>query len=265
MAMARVNGFDIFYADSGVGAPILWLQGLGAEHTAWTAQIARFSSEYRCIAPDARDIGRSERASSPYTLGDIADDMAALLESLGARPAHVVGLSLGGAVAQHLALHHPDAVASLCLVSTFGRQGPKQRELLSAWRDIYRQVDRVTFYRQANAWLFSDHFFERSRNVENVLRYVAESKHPQEPEAFTRQVEAALQHDLLDRLGGLTIPTMIVVGENDLLAPPHLARELAAAIPSARLEIMPDAAHSLNLERQTEFNRLVRGFLDSVH
>jgi pimeloyl-ACP methyl ester carboxylesterase len=254
----------LFYTDMGQGSPILWLQGLGAEHTAWSAQLARFAPEHRCIAPDNRDVGRSARATAPYTLADVASDMAALLRRIDAAPAHVVGLSLGGAVAQHLALDHPNLVRSLCLVSTFGRQGPRQRELLAAWREIYPRVPLVTFYRQANAWLFSDRFFARPRNVENVLRYVAESAHPQEPDAFARQVDAALAHDTIDRLPALEIPTLVVAGERDMLAPPHLARALAEAIPGARLEILPDAYHSLNLERQIEFNRLLGDFLRAV-
>ncbi len=264
MPIARVNGLDIYYVDSGAGPPVLWIQGLGAEHTAWSAQLARFGTEFRCIAPDSRDVGRSARAAAPYTLGDVAADYAALLRTLDAAPAHVVGLSLGGAVAQRLALDHPALVRSLTLVSTFAHQGPRQRELLTAWREIYARVDVVTFYRQANAWLFSDRFFERPRNVENVLRYVAESPYKQGTDAFARQVDAALAHDARARLPGLCVPTLVVVGEKDMLAPPPLARELAAAIPGARLEIIPDAPHSLNLERQIEFNRLLRAFLASL-
>ena len=261
MPLARANGLDIFYVDSGAGRPILWLQGLGAEHSAWSAQLARFSSAYRCIAPDSRDVGRSARAAAPYTLADVAADAAALLRALAAAPAHVVGLSLGGAVAQHLALDHPDVVRSLCLVSTFARQGPRQRELLLAWREMYARVDLVTFYRQANCWLFSERFFARPRNAENVLRYVAASPHAQEPEAFARQVDAALGHDTTARLPTLRAPTLVVSGEQDILAPPHLGAELASLIPGARLQTLPGAAHSLNLERQIEFNHLLLAWL----
>lgn len=264
MPTVQVNGVDMFYVVSGSGPPVLWIQGLGAEHTAWSAQIARFNTEYRCIAPDSRDVGRSARATTPYTLRDVAADYADLLRRLDAAPAHIVGLSLGGAVAQHLALDYPELVRSLTLVSTFACQGARQRELLLAWREIYARVAPVTFYRQANVWLFSDRFFERPRNVENVLRYVAESPYIQEPAAFARQVDAVLAHDTRERLPALRVPTLVVVGERDILAPPPLARELAAAIPGARLEIMPDAPHSLNLERQIEFNRLVRAFLSSA-
>ena len=261
MPTIEANGLALYYVESGQGRPILWLQGLGAEHTAWSAQLARFSAEYRCIAPDNRDVGRSARAVGAYTLADVAADAADLLRRLDAVPAHVVGLSLGGAVAQHLALDYPELVRSLCLVSTFGRQGARQRELLVAWREIYARVDLMTFYRQATTWLFSDGFFERPRNVENVLRYVASSPHVQEPEAFARQIDAALTHDTLARLGALRLPALVISGERDMLAPFHLGRELAAAIPGARFELLAGAAHSLNLERQLEFNGLLREFL----
>lgn len=264
MPTIRANGLDVFYVESGQGRPILWLQGLGAEHSAWSAQVARFGTEYRCIAPDNRDVGRSSRVDQPYTLADVAADASDLLRQLDAAPAHVVGLSLGGAVAQHLALDYPELVRSLCLVSTFARQGGRQRELLRAWREIYARVDLVTFYRQAATWMFSDAFFERPRNVENVLRYVAASPHPQEPAAFARQIDAALSHDTLPRLAELRCPTLVISGERDTLAPFHLGRELAEAIPGARFELLPGAAHSLNLERQLEFNGLLRAFLHEV-
>ncbi len=263
MPLRTANGVELFYSEAGSGPAVVWLQGLGADHRAWSAQLARFSADYRCIAPDNRDVGRSARMSAPYTLSDIAEDAAALLRDIGATPAHVVGLSLGGAVAQHLALQHPQSVRSLCLVSSFARQGARQRELLLAWKEIYAAVDLTTFYRQANAWLFSEQFFERPRNAENALRYIASGR-AQEPDAFARQVDAALEHDTRALLPALRVPALVIAGELDALAPPHLARELAAAIPGARLEIMPGAAHSLNLERQIEFNRLVRDFLSGV-
>jgi 3-oxoadipate enol-lactonase len=257
------NGLTLYYAEAGHGTPILWLQGLGADHRAWSAQLARFGDEYRCLAPDNRDVGRSERSPFPYTIAGMAADMAALLRALDAAPAHVVGLSLGGAIAQHLALDAPDVVRSLCLVSSFARQSARQRELLLAWKEIYARVDVATFYRQANVWLFSDQFFENPRNVDNLVRYTA-SGVVQEPAAFGRQVDAALGHDTRDRLKAVQVPTLVICGANDILAPPYLSAELAEAIPAARLAVVPDAAHSVNLEHQREFTRLVREFLHGV-
>ena len=263
MPTARTGRVETYFEDTGSGQPLLWLQGLGADHRAWAAQVARFGSEYRCIAPDSRDVGRSSRVEEAYILADVAADAAALLAAVDAAPAHVVGLSLGGAVAQHLALDYPELVRSLCLVSTFAYQDPRHRELLLAWREIYARVDALTFYRQANTWLFSDRFFERPRNAENALRYIASGSR-QEPEAFARQIDAALLHDTRARMPTLNVPTLVVSGELDILAPPHLGRELARLIPGARFELMRGAAHSLNLERQIEFNRLLGSFLRGV-
>ncbi len=263
MPYLRANGLDLYYAEAGRGAPILWLQGLGADHRAWSAQLARFGQENRCLAPDNRDVGRSGRWPLPYTMADMAADMAALLRALDAAPAHVIGLSLGGAIAQHLALDAPDVVRSLCLVSSFARQSPRQRDLLLSWKEIYARVDVATFYRQANVWLFSDRFYENPRNVENLARYTA-SGTVQEPAAFGRQVDAALGHDTRDRLNAVRAPTLVVCGANDILAPPYLSAELAEAVPGAQLAVVPDAAHSVNLEHQREFTRLVRDFLHGV-
>jgi pimeloyl-ACP methyl ester carboxylesterase len=263
MPHVHANGLDLYYAQAGHGTPILWLQGLGADHRAWSAQLARFGEEYLCLAPDNRDVGHSGRWPSPYTMADMAADMAVLLRELDAAPAHVIGLSLGGAIAQHLALDAPDVVRSLCLVSSFARQSARQRELLLAWKEIYARVDVATFYRQANVWLFSDRFYEKPRNVDNLMRYTA-SGVAQEPAAFGRQVDAALGHDTRDRLQTVGVPALVVCGANDILAPPYLSAELAEAIPGAHLAVVPDAAHSVNLEHQREFTRLVRDFLHGV-
>ena len=261
MPIAPLPNVDLFYTDSGAGVPILWLQGLGAEHSAWAPQIARFSVDFRCIAPDARDVGQSSRASQSYSLATLADDCAHLLAYLQLEAVHVVGLSLGGAVAQHLALNHPNLVRTLTLVSTFARQSPRQRELLIAWREIYARVDVATFYRQAAAWMFSDAFFERPRNLQNVLRYVAESDHPQEAAAFARQVDAVLSHDVVGRLSEISRPTLILGGDHDQLAPLAMMQTLADNITDSQLMTFTGSAHLINLERQIDFNRCLYEFI----
>lgn len=255
------NGLDIAYWIEGNGEPVLWLQGLTADHTAWSAQIASFRQRYRCIAIDNRDIGSSGRAKTAYTLADMAGDALAVLDAAEVEHAHIVGLSMGGSIAQELALAAPRRVRSLTLVSSFARPDARLVEILSAWRVIYPKLGPSDFARQSWPWLFSYRFFERPANVRNLQRYADNSERPQEPEAFARQIEASLAHDTRDRLGALDLPALVVAGAEDMLVPPHLVRQLAEAIPEAEYVELAGVGHIANLEGRTEFNRRLGDFL----
>jgi pimeloyl-ACP methyl ester carboxylesterase len=255
------EGITIAYRAEGAGPPVVWLQGLNADHTAWSAQIATFREHYRCIAIDNRDVGRSGRAVAPYRLAALADDVRAVLDAEAVEDAHIVGLSMGGGVAQELALAAPEWVRSLTLVSSFARPDARLVEILDAWRAIYPQLGPADFARQAYPWLFTWRFFERPANLRNLRRYAEDLAHPQEPAAFARQIGASLAHDTRDRLPRLRLPTLVVAGAEDALVPTHLVRELAALIPGARYVELPGVGHSANLEGRTAFNRLLRDFL----
>ena len=255
------DGLAIAYWSEGQGPPVVWLQGLNADHTAWSAQIAAFRSDYRCIAIDNRDVGRSGRATRGYTLIDMARDARAVLDALGVEDAHVVGLSMGGSIAQELALAWPEWVRSLTLVSSFARPDARLIEILGAWRAIYPTLGPVDFARQAWPWLFTWRYFERPSNVRALQRYVENDATPQEPDAFARQIDASLAHDTRDRLGALRLPALVVAGAEDALVPPYLGHELADAVPGARYVELPGVGHSANLEGRVAFNAVLREFL----
>lgn len=233
---------------------VLWLQGLNAPGAAWAVQLAQFGASHRCIAPDARGVGKSDAPAGPYSTAQLAADACAVLDACGVERAHVVGLSLGGAVAQELALAHPARVASLALLSSFAVQPPRSRALLLAWRALYPLAvqtaeGRLAWQRQAYAWLFTERHWRSEANVRAALRF-AESQ-PQQPLlGFAGQVDAALAHDARARLPGLTVPTAVLHGALDQLAPLACGEELAALIPGAVLDVDPQAGHAVNLEGQ---------------
>ncbi|GAC1431675.1 MAG: alpha/beta hydrolase [Chloroflexota bacterium] len=272
MLFAETSGARIAYEERGRGAglPIVWLQGLGADHTAWGVQLAHFGATHRCLAPDNRDAGATtapeagDQAGTAYTVGEMAGDVVALLDTLGIARAHVVGLSMGASIAQELALGWADRVGGLVLASAFGRPHPRMHTLLRAWSAIYAAVDRETFYQQAAAWMFGDRYFANPRNIQALLGYVRRSPSPQPPAAFARQVEASLSHDTLDRLGEIRGPTLVIGGMDDILVPAARQQELAQGIPGARLQLIEHAGHSVNLETQAAFNGAVRSFLEEA-
>jgi pimeloyl-ACP methyl ester carboxylesterase len=259
MAMLRVSGADLYYEERGQGVPILWLQGLGADHTAWSPQLARFAPRYQCLAPDNRGSGHSA-PGQVLTLQTMAEDAAALIEArAGGEPAHVVGLSMGASIAQELALLAPQLVRSLVLVAASASIEPRLHELLVAWRAIYPRVPIGEFQRQANLWLFSWRFFEREGAAAGVVAYAERTQAP--GEWFVAQIDAAITHNATDRLGTVQLPALVVTGTDDIMVPPRLGRALAALIPGARFVEIPDGGHSVNLEQQRAFNEVVGEFL----
>jgi 3-oxoadipate enol-lactonase len=256
------DGARLHVLDQGKGDPILWLQGLNAPAAAWAVQLAHFSHGFRSIAPDARGVGQSDAPPGPYTARQLAQDAAAVLDAAGADRAHVVGLSLGGAVAQELALARPEKVRSLALLSTFAAQPPRSRALLEAWRAIYPVTIadprlRKAWELQAYAWLFTDRFWRSEANVRAALRF-ASTQPPQPPEGFIGQVDAALSHDARDRLAAVKAPTLVIHGALDQLSPKENGEELARLIPGAELLILPEVGHAVNLEGQRAVNSALR-------
>lgn len=259
MSVLRVSGTDLYYDERGQGTPVLWLQGLGADHTAWSPQLARFSSRFRCLAPDNRGVGHTA-PGGPISLRLLAEDAAALLAARAGEPAHVVGLSMGASIAMELARLAPERVRSLTLVSASAVIEPRLRELLLAWREIYPRVPPGVFQRQANTWLFSWRFFERASAAAAVIQYAERAAAP--AAWFVAQLEAAMSHDARGWLPELRVPALVITGEEDAMVPPRLGATLAELIPDARFVVIPQAGHSVNLEQQAPFHHALTRFLD---
>lgn len=261
MPYAHSEDLTLYYETVGIGEPVLWLQGLGAQHTAWAVQTAHFSRSFRCILPDNRDAGRSSRSDSPYSIATLAADALSVLDAAREDSAHIVGLSMGASIAQELALSAPHRVRSLTLLASFARPDARLRTLTELWPELYERLGRAMFYRQAELWLFSPAFFEVPSNLRALRRYVANDPYPQSPASFARQIEASNAHDTLGRLGDLRQRTLVVSGEQDILVPPYLGRQLADGIRDAAFVLRPGVAHSVNLEGQRAFNELLQSFL----
>ena len=262
MWVTAPDGARLHVVDQGKGDPVLWLQGLNAPAAAWAVQLAHFSQTYRGIAPDARGVGQSDAPPPPYTVEQMAQDAVAVIDAAGVDRAHVVGLSLGGAVAQELALGHPQRVRSLALLATFAAQAPRGRALLEAWRALYPVAIgdarlRKAWELQAYCWLFTDRFWRGEANVRAALRFAA-TQPPQPPDGFVGQVDAALSHDARDRLPRLRVPTLVIHGALDQLCPKENGEELARLIPGAELFLLPEAGHAVNLEGQRAVNAALR-------
>jgi 3-oxoadipate enol-lactonase len=242
---------------------VLMIQGLGADKHGWDMQRFLLAAFYRVIAIDNRGAGRSDKPFGHYSLEQMADDAVAVLDDIGVDAAHVVGASMGGAIAQIVALKHPDRVRSLTLVCTACRNHPWRRELLAAWATKATEQGMATMTRDAARWVIGPRSFRRLLPAFGWLGPLALGR---PSHAFVAQVRAILATDesLADRLGDIAVPALVVVGNQDILTPRGDSEELADRLPNAELVVISGAAHGLMVEHATTFNRVLLDFLGRV-
>lgn len=266
MPTVKVEDRNIAYGDSGDGDPIVWLQGTGESRQAWVGQISEFSERYRCVATDHRDVGESSYVEDPYTPKDLALDAAAVMDAVGTGPAHVVGFSLGGATAQELTLARPDLVRSLVLLSTWASTDAWFAAEMRNWQSIRREHwdDEPAFLDALGPWLWSPATYATEGLVEGLHAFLLAEEPQQRPEGWIRQCDADIAHDAATRLGGITVPVLVIVGEDDICTAPRYARELISLLPSAELVAIPGAGHGVSGEKPHELNAAIARFLEKV-
>jgi pimeloyl-ACP methyl ester carboxylesterase len=260
----QVGDIAVAVQEYGDGEPLLVINGTSQSLGSWTETAQVWASRYRVITYDLRGMGESERGSAPISVASLADDAAALLDALGVARAHVLGYSLGSAVAQELALSSPGKVGSLVLHCTWGRTDGLQRAVITALAHPWRTGD-LDAALGALGLAFSPQLLDSPEFGALVEQLLPLFPHTEVQIATTaEQWDADLAHDTQDRLDGISAPTLVIAGEQDLLTPPWQGQRVAEAIPGAKLELFtgPGSSHALGVERAEEFVPLVLGFLD---
>lgn len=262
MPRTKVGSLEIAYDVCGAGDPVLMLMGLGGTHHGWDLVRSDFARRHRLVLVDNRDAGDSGEATASYGLGEMAADALAVMDELGIDRFHVVGASMGGAIAQHLALQAPTRVASLVLASTWGKTDPFLTAVLHGWRAMVERLSPEAFLAAQSVWAFTSRYFQEppaelaAWQVEQVKRAPLKSV-----AAYQRQIDACLGHDLMGMFILLRTPALVVVGEEDILTPPRYARALAAALPRGEVLLVPGTGHACFLETPKAFADRVLRFL----
>ena len=266
MAFARVAGRKVHYELHGehAGVPLVLVMGVGGSCQGWLPfQVPAFAKRRRVLIYDHRGVGGSEDDGRPFTTRDLAADLLGLLDALRIERADLLGAFMGGMVAQHAGLDRPERVGRLVLVGTYARPDPKRRLLLEQWKEMLR-ADRSQdlLMRNRLLWTLRDETLDDTELVEAMIAFFRRDGPAAPPELFERQCDACLGHDLLDRLGALHRPTLLICGEHDQLTPPRLHRQMGERLPDGRLVVLPHAGHLVEVETAERFNQVVEQFLD---
>lgn len=259
---ATSNGTRIFWNESGSGDPLLLIMGLGYTHEMWHRTRPLLSQHYRTIAFDNRGVGQSDVPTGPYSIAQMADDAAAVLDAAQIERAHVFGISMGGMIAQEFVLAYPNRVRSLILGCT--ACGGKNA-IPAAQKVLQILMARATMTPEEGAQAMVPFIYDASTPRERIEEDLAirQRTYPA-PAGYMGQVQAILAWTSLDRLKDIHAPTLIIHGDSDQLVPPENAIILEKQIHGSRLVMLPNASHIFPTDQPEASHREILAFLSAA-
>lgn len=266
MPRIRVNDVELHYVERGSGEEtVVFSHSYLADHRHFDCQIAALESRYRVIAFDHRDHGESGKPQRGYPFQSLVEDALGLMDATGAGPCHWVGLSTGGFVGMRLAIHHPERLRSLVLMDTSSTGEPALNRLKYQGMFLALRVAGVKpLMNTTMKLMFGKSSFANPTLSETLATWKARMA-ANDPKSLIRFGNAIFSRDdVTDLLRGVDLPTLVMVGAQDLATPPGLARKIAASIPNAQLEIIENAGHLSTLEAPDAINRAILEFLSAT-
>jgi len=260
----RVSGLNMYYESHGEGEPLLLIAGLGGDVGDWRFQIPELSRKYRVVVFDNRGAGRTDSPDLPYSIRMMSDDTVGLLDALGIDSAHVVGVSMGGYVAQELAIRYPGRVRSLILASTAAGPYLLETPILNAWAATALDgVSKETFFQIMLPFIFTDKLSESEEMVQMAIDLIAMNRSDVSC-GLARQLIACVEHNARGRIGRIAVPALVLAGRDDAFVPFTLSEELASSIPNGRLQVVEGGGHGASAEAPGRFNQAVLEFLAQI-
>jgi pimeloyl-ACP methyl ester carboxylesterase len=252
----------LWYEESGAGVPVIFLAGTMGDHTQWETVLPQLQG-LRAITLDNRDVGNSGTARRDYSVRDMARDVLALMGHLGLERASIVGHSLGGKIAQEVALLAPSRIDKLVLVCSSARHDVASRSLMELWISLREEIaDSLVFAQMICFCVMGPDALAQCSLREAVEKWMRRTE-LQRGSSFIRSVEASLASDTLARLGDIQAPTLVISSDCDRVFGPKHGEQLLAGIPGARGAVIEGCGHAPMVERPAEFSRLLQEFFVS--
>lgn len=265
MPKAEVNGISINYQidnEAGQSGTIVLINGLADDLLSWGFQVpALTDAGYRVLRFDNRGIGQSDRPAGPYSARMLADDAKALVDTLGLKDFHLMGVSMGGMIAQEYALAYGSDLKSLTLACTYGTIDAFCQTMFGMWADLAKKIDVPFVMRDVALWAFTGPFFN-DRPGDAAEFAAAMASLDMSLEAYLAQLAVIQKHDAIGRVGKIKVPTLVLAGEEDILIPVRLSKQLQQAIPGARWATAK-GGHACMWETPDPFNKTFVDFVRS--
>jgi 3-oxoadipate enol-lactonase len=262
MPLLATNGTHLWVDQCGQGPDVVFVAGLADDGQSWAEQVASLADRYRVTTFDNRAVGHSDTPDGPYRILDFVTDTVELLDVLGVDRASIIGSSMGGAIAQEIAIRYPDRVKDLVLHGTWSRTDEYFRAVIKNWQALaVSGLSKNEFFEYCNVWFFAPSSYE-SGLVHNLALDVSENPDAQTPEQFCLQAEALLTHDTTQRLHTISARTLVTVGELDITTPLSSAQRIVQEIGGATLHVFNGLGHMSYIESPAEFTATISSFLD---
>jgi pimeloyl-ACP methyl ester carboxylesterase len=255
-----IDGTKIAYTVKGIGQTVLLVMGLGADGSAWDLHLRSFEKSFRCLIVDNRGTGKSDSPAGPYSIELMADDCAAVIVKAGGGPVVVIGISMGGAIAQQIAIRHPDLVKSLIISSSWAEKTPLIEDLFEELATIRPKLSQEEFIRRLQLLIWSPTGYSKNAKKIREDRAIPQS-HVVTNEAFSAQCEACIKYDALLQLSLINVPTLITVGELDIFTPISGSYVLLKYISNSRIEIFQGSGHAHHWEDLEKYNQICEEFI----
>ncbi|CDN16245.1 lipolytic enzyme [Richelia intracellularis] len=238
----------MFYNISGTGQPLLLLAGFACDHSYWSLIMPHLTKKYQVIRVDNRGIGRSSLPRQPYIIEDLAGDVATLLEHLQIREISVIGHSMGGQIAQALALSYSEKVQNLILLSSWTKANSIFHTIIETWGELPNVLDWQQYQKVILPWIFTDQFLSSSQAMNQILKMTVNYPFRPTPKGLLYQSQAILNSDTSESVSLISCPTLVMVGRQDILTPMAFSQHLVQLIPQAELGIIDNSGHGFLIE-----------------
>lgn len=263
MATIKVNNINYYYEESGNGEPLLLIAGVGCDVSVWTSIFGRLNPNFRIIMFDNRDVGRTDYVDTDYSIDDMADDTVRLIRKLGYEKVHVLGHSMGGAIAQNIAYRYSDVVNKLIICNSLVQVPEVSKVALEFAGKLKKVSTDISLSIQAIApWIYSDDYLRFDNNLEKLGELMKSYPFPQQADGYLRQVSALNKFDSSKYLHQITQLTLIIAGSHDMLTPLSQSQIMADHIPNSQLVVLP-GSHLPIVEVAPLFVKTIENFLRS--